>query len=300
MEIVGMLGLMGGLVCVVAGLMLAVVALLAWLLWAWIRQTRDTPRQLTPRPAEFLRAARAQLLPWHPAALGDLAARWEGEWTSALPTVTMGEFRGVVKSLARPQARGWLAFHLSRTTRREVHMVLCSSARCLTLHTVFHSLWQAAGHVTIQVDGRAWGRAVLPAGVYRRGHIVLQDASGREVGFLRHQARRLVRAGWVGRMTIYYGPVHVRGRPSAEVACTWVKVPNAAQRARSSGYGRPFTPYPALRNMAQPLSEDEEIWLLVAVAVEIMLDILMHDNKRIQDGWTPLPGLQVTFARAEV
>ncbi len=276
------------------GLMGAGLALL--LLWAWLRRAKRTPRVLEPPTPVFLSTVRARLRPWQRQAWHDLAARWEGEWTSALPTVTVGQFRGVVLSLHDPQGPGWLAFDMQRPNRRDMRLTLVSSQHHITLQGRFHSLVRGTADLAVHVDGRAWGIVRLPAGWFHRGPIALLDEQGTRRGIFWHQAHRLVRAGWAGRMTIYYGPVLYQGRRLGELACTWVKRPNARQQqARAASYGQPLPAYPAWCEVAEPLQDEEQLWLLTALATEILLNIVVHDDKRIQDGWTPIPGLQVRF-----
>jgi hypothetical protein len=210
------------------------------------RYTRRQAAAAIAAAEEFLSCEVPALEPWQPAMLAELSDHWEG--TRARARLLSPDFqRGTIRRLSQPSGPSVLAYYLSRkgayaflmlcTSEYEVRVDFSPSATQVASRGRHLGYVRGRGLVTYEI----WDREGRLAGRYQRF------------------------GGAWSRAT--HGPVELSGRLLGEVS--------ALLHDGDAVLRNP--PRPAMRNLAPDLTSDEQDWLLVAIALE-----LLHSLRRFR------------------
>lgn len=214
----------------------------------------------TPPPMgrdEFLAHAGTSLLPWRRDAFDDLAAHVR---CNMRRVNLLGYAQGVVKSLRRPDADGWLAFHIERSQATAAQVTLRTSEKQIVLDIQLEKILPQTGEAQVTLDGQPFGRIRLP-------ECTFFDTDDHLAGHYRRRAVSLR-----VRSKPYYGPVVVGERTIAELTDVWINLPPQFKGRFYLSFTPLPEPWPALRNVRPDMTPREENWLLAILALELFYD----------------------------
>jgi len=251
-----------GLVCIF------IVAVLAGLVFFFVRQARSTARQFSDRPAQqgedFL--ASASLRPWSANAWTDLSSRWQGWWLNRTSIGRSdGYTQGIVASYQDLKEPGWIAFTIERHRARSGTVILKTSRQRVELRITSKSHLDRNIQVVTTVDGLENGSIAVtaPACSYRSkdgavdAHWIAEVRRNNEKFMLNRLVSRDVR----------YDMLTINGRAIAAITDTWIRYPHPESV-------KPF--HPALQSVGEDLTPIEQNVLLIALGLSLYYDSLRN------------------------